>query len=200
MTSKFKYQFLIAIEVILKKKRFIIIAISILFVSTIWLAITPVIFGSTSGETVIAAPYPGFTAPDFSLDSPEGQNFSLSEYEGRPVLIIFWASWCSVCKRTMPGLQTVYEDYAPLGFEILAINTTYQDSYLSAVNYFEEQDYSFPFLIDEDGSTAGDYKTHALPTSVLVGPDGKVVDVVIGAGLSDALLRSQLDQLLVEEN
>ncbi len=184
----------------MKKKTFIIIAISVLLVSLTWFVLTPLLFPSTSGESTIAAPYPGFSAPNFSLNTPGGQVLSLSDYEGQPVLVIFWASWCSVCKRTMPGLQTVYEDYASRGFEILAINTTYQDSYLTAINYFEEQNYTFPFLIDEDGLTASDYKTHALPTSVLIGPDGDVLDVVIGSGMSDALLRSKLDQLLVDEN
>lgn len=184
----------------MNKKTFIIIAICVLLVSLTWFVLTPLLFPSASGESAIAAPHPGFSAPDFSLHTPEGQIMSLSDYKGQPVLIIFWASWCSVCKRTMPGLQAVYNDYISLGFEVLAINTTYQDSYVNAINYFDEQNYTFPFLIDDDGVTAMNYKIHALPTSILVNPEGDVVDVIIGAGLSDILLRSQIDQILENED
>jgi peroxiredoxin len=178
------------------KKSFLLFAIGLLVISLTWFVLTPVLFKPAEASTGIAAPHPGFSAPDFNLPTKEGTTLSLSDYEGQPVLVFFWASWCSVCKRTMPGLQSVYDDYRTRGFEILAVNTTYQDSYISAFNYFTEQNYSFPFLIDDDGSTSRAYKTHALPTSVLVGPDGTVLEVIIGAGMSEGYLQSQLDQIL----
>ena len=96
----------------------------------------------------------------------------------------------------MPGLQNVYAEYRLEGFEILAVNTTHQDSLPTAVNYFQEQGYTYPFLVDQDGSVSQAYQLHALPTAVLVGPDGIVQDVVIGSGVSEGYLRAELDSLL----
>jgi peroxiredoxin len=147
-------------------------------------------------DFVVEAAHPGFSAPRFTLETIEGELLSLNDIEDQPVLVFFWASWCSVCKRTMPGLQSVYEDYKSSGFEILAINTAYQDSLTAASAYYITQGYTFPFLIDRDGAVSQAYQTHALPTSVLVGPDGKVIDVVIGAGMSEGYLRSQILEIL----
>ena len=176
-------------EVNLKRTRFVILSITITLVSIAWMSFTPLLFPSAEDATEISAPHPGFPAPSFNLEVLSGDALSLSDLKGQPVLIFFWASWCSVCKRTMPGLQSVYEEFHEQGFEILAINSTFQDTLSSAVSYYESQEYTFPFLIDLDGKVTQDYQVRALPTSVLVNSDGIVVDVVIGAGLSEAYFK-----------
>lgn len=180
----------------MSKKAFIGIAILITIASLTWLALTPILFPGVQADSQTAAAHKGFLAPGFTLETPEGDSVSLSDFRGKPVLILLWASWCSVCKATMPGLETVYQDYAPLGFELLAVNMTTQDTLSSAVNYFDSQNYSYPMLLDRDGSVARDYQMHALPTSVLVGPDGTVLDVVIGSGMSAGYLQAHLNALL----
>lgn len=180
----------------MKKKQFIGIGLGIMMISLIWLLLTPVFFPPAAAESEVTAPHPGFQAPDFKLKTPEGESISLSNYRGQPVLVFLWASWCSVCKAAMPGLQDVYSTYHPLGFEILAVNTTYQDTLPAARNYFQAQGYTYPFVLDPDGSVSRAYKLHALPTAVLVRPDGSVDDVVIGSGLSEGYLRARLDNLL----
>ncbi len=184
----------------MSKKSFIGIAITITFLSLAWLLSTPVFFPGVQADSQAAAAHEGFLAPDFTLETPEGELISLSDYRGQPVLVFLWASWCTVCKATMPGLEPVYEAYAPQGFELLAVNMTTQDTLATAINYFTTQNYSFPMLIDQDGTVARDYQMHALPTSVLVGPDGIVLDVVIGSGMNAGYLQAQLDALLAAGN
>jgi len=99
----------------------------------------------------------------------------------------------------MPGLQEVYQDYASQDFEILAVNMTFQDNLTEAVNTFQSRNFTYPILLDQDGSMARAYQLHALPTAVLVDQDGIVLDVVIGSGMSSGYLRSQLNQLLPEK-
>lgn len=180
----------------MKRKKFIGIALSLLILSLAWVLLTPLFFPPTQAINDVTAPHPGFKAPDFTLSTPEGETISLNNYQGQPVLVFLWASWCSVCKATMPGLQEVYSTYHPLGFEILAVNTTNQDTLTTAVNYFQAQSYTYPFLLDREGLVSRAYELRALPTSVLVGPDGVVVDVVIGSGMSAGYLRAQLDEIL----
>lgn len=179
----------------MNKNTFIGIAVTLLILSLAWTALTPLFFPGVQAENQPAAAHKGFQAPEFTLETPEGELVSLSDYEGQPVLVFLWASWCSVCKGAMPGLQSVYSDYADQGFELLAINMTTQDTLASALSYFQAQGYTYPMLMDRKGEVARDYQMHALPTSVLVGPDGKVLEVVIGSGMSEGALRARLDEL-----
>lgn len=180
----------------MSKNQFIGFGLGILIISLTWIVLTPLIFPPINAESNVAAPHPGFLAPNFNLATPEGKVLSLAEFRGQPVLVFLWASWCSVCKATMPGLQEVYSTYQPEGFEILAVNITSQDSLSAAIAYYQSQGYTYPFLIDPDGVVGKTYQLHALPTAVLIGPDGIVKDVVIGSGLSKGYLRAQLESLL----
>ena len=183
----------------MKKRQFIGIGLGVLLFSLAWILLTPVIFPPASASGAIAAPHPGFKAPDFTLNTIEEEAITLLDYRGKPVLVFLWASWCSVCKATMPGLQEVYTDYHDQGFEILAVNTTFQDNLNTAISYFQAQGYTYPFLLDRDGAVSDAYKLHALPTAILVRPDGIVQDVVIGSGLSEGFLRAAIDGLIASE-
>ena len=184
----------------MRNKHFIGFGLGILTLSLTWILLTPVFFPPAQAEDSVTAPHPGFQAPDFTLSTPEGTAVTLSDYQGQPVLVFLWASWCSVCKATMPGLQEVYSAYHPRGFEILAVNTTNQDSLQVAMDYFQTQRYTYPFLIDGDGAVSQAYQLHALPTAVLVGPDGIVAKVIIGSGLSKGYLQAQLNNLFSDQD
>ena len=179
----------------MQKRTFLVIATLTVLASLVWMVVTPIYFPGVQAGTAQAA-HKGFQAPDFTLLTPEGQPVTLSDYTGQPVLVFLWASWCTVCKATMPGLEPVYQAYAPQGFEILAINMTAQDTASAAINYFQGQNYSFPMLMDPDGAVARQYQMYAVPTSILVGPDGIVQDVVIGAGMNAGELQAWLDSVL----
>ncbi len=184
----------------MKKKTFIGIALILTIFSLTWIILTPIVFSSGHTEAETVAAHPGFLAPELTLQSLQGDTLSLSDYEGQPVLIFLWASWCSVCRVAMPGLQTVYEAYAPRGFEILAVNTTHQDSLSDASNYFQSQQYTYPMLLDRDGTISQKYQLYALPTSVLVGPEGIVREVIIGSGMSEGFLRARLENIFNESD
>jgi peroxiredoxin len=154
------------------------------------------LFPRAQADSPQEAPHRGFYAPDFTLPSPLGDFHTLSDYQGSPVLVFFWASWCSVCRSVMPGLDQVYQDFSPQGFTILAVNT--QDVTTTGVDYFQSAGYSYTLLLDNDSTVANRYQMHALPTSVLIGPDGVITDVIIGAGMSEGFLRARLTDVLAE--
>ena len=184
----------------MQQRKFIRISLDVLILSLAWILLTPVFFPPAEAENNQSAPHPGFQAPDFTLYTPDEESHTLSDYQGRPVLVFLWASWCSVCKTTMPSLQEVYLDYQAQGFEILAVNTTSQDSLTQAINFFQAQGFTFPFLLDREGAVSEVYELHALPTAILVRPDGIVEDVVIGSGLSEGYLRAALNALLAYQD
>jgi peroxiredoxin len=182
----------------LNKKHFIVTALIIITLSLAWMLLTPTLFPAAEADQSRSAPHRGFFAPSFTLETPQGERHALEDYQGQPVLVFFWASWCSVCKSAMPGLEAVYQEFNPQGFTILAVNTTTQDILSSAVNEFTSRGYTYTMLLDVDGTVANLYRMRAVPTSVLVGPDGRVTDVVIGSGISEGFLRARLNQLLAE--
>ena len=181
----------------MKRNHFVVTAISIIIISLVWILVTPVLFPTTADASDIA-PHPGFLAPDFSLETPQGEIVTLADFQGQPVLVFFWASWCSVCRAAMPGLEAVYRDFSQQGFTLLAVNTTSQDTLSSALSYYESQGYTFTLLLDRDGTTAEQYRMRAVPTSVLIGPDGIITDVIYGSGMSGGFLRARLGDLLTE--
>lgn len=143
-----------------------------------------------------AAPAAGFFAPDFTLESDSGEMIRLSDLRGRPVLVNLWASWCGPCRAEMPAMQRVYERYRDEGFEILAVNTTYQDSRSAALAFADELGLTYPVLFDVDGAVSASYGLRALPSSFFIAADRRIQEVVIGGPMAEALLVIRVEALL----
>jgi cytochrome c biogenesis protein CcmG, thiol:disulfide interchange protein DsbE len=149
---------------------------------------------STAGE--IPAPREGFLAPDFSLQTPEGETVSLSELRGQAVLVNLWATWCPPCRAEMPAIQKLYDEYKDQGFMVLAVNMTYQDNPQSVLPFTRENNLTFPILLEETGEMARKYELRSLPSSFFVNRDGIIQEVVIGGPMSEALLRTRIESIL----
>lgn len=180
------------------QKTFLRLSLTFSLLSLVWLVLSGFIMPQTE-QLATAAPHEGFLAPDFSLATIKGETITLSNYEGQPVLVFFWASWCSICKSIMPDLETVYQSTTPDGLVILAVNATQSDNLPSARAYFEENNLTYPFLLDPDGQAADAYQVHALPTSILIAPDGSIQDIIVGLGLTKAYLEAELSTIMEEE-
>ena len=119
----------------------------------------------------------GSKAPDFTLKDLKGNEIKLSDYRGKVVLVNFWASWCPPCRAEMPMFEDVYKRYKDEGFEILAVSTDISEDKVH--KFLEEIKVSFPILMD-DGKVSETYGITGLPTSFLIGRDGKVVRIRLG--------------------
>lgn len=149
---------------------------------------------STAGQ--IPAPREGFLAPDFSLQTPEGKTVTLSELRGQAVLVNLWATWCPPCRAEMPAIQKLYEEYKDQGFVALAVNMTYQDDPQAIAPFMQENQLSFPILLEETGEMARKYELRSLPSSYFINRQGIVQEVVIGGPMSEALLRTRIESIL----
>jgi cytochrome c biogenesis protein CcmG, thiol:disulfide interchange protein DsbE len=174
--------------------RFNILSILVLILGGAWIWISAAPPGSTTGGGV-PAPRQGFQAPDFTLENADGQTITLSQLRGRPVLINMWASWCTPCRAEMPAMQRIYQDYAGEGFEILAVNTTFQDDPARALAFAQELKLTFPILWDLDGSVSNLYQVRGMPTSFFVDGSGVIQEVIIGGPMAEALLRVRVENL-----
>ncbi|MBN2548608.1 MAG: redoxin domain-containing protein [Anaerolineales bacterium] len=145
-----------------------------------------------------AAPIKGFNAPDFTLQTPAGEEVNLASLQGKPVIINFWASWCPPCRAEMPALERVYQAYQSQGITILAINATNQDNRQEALDFITANHLSFTVLLDLDGAVNEIFAVRSLPTTFFIDATGVIREVVIGGPMSEALLRVQIEQLLSE--
>jgi len=146
----------------------------------------------------IPAPQAGFLAPDFTLNTLDGETVTLSDLRGQVILLNIWASWCPPCRAEMPAMQRVWEEYQARGVVVLAVNSTVQDTPADAQAFVTENGLTFPIPLDTSGEVTRLYRVSSLPTSFFIGADGVIREVVIGGPMAEALLRSRVEQLIKE--
>lgn len=123
------------------------------------------------------------SAPDFELTTLEGQPISLSDYAGKKVLLNFWATWCPPCNAEAPHLQTIYEQYAATGLEIIAVNVTSQEkgrSKESIPQFVQQYGLTFPIALDRHDEAASMYQILTLPTTYFIDEEGAIIEKVSG--------------------
>lgn len=136
-------------------------------------------------------PAAGSRAPDFALLDLAGDTIRLSDFNNRPVILNFWATWCGPCRVEMPELEQAGIDYADEGLAVLLINQ--QESPERVRAFAEQLGLTAPTLLDSETQVGRAYGAFFLPSTVFVGPDGVVTAVHRGI-----ISRSQLDSYLVD--
>lgn len=117
----------------------------------------------------------GDQAPDFELKTLDGQTTSLSDYQGKKVLVNFWATWCKPCRTEMPDLDAIRSEYDQV--EVLAVNLTTTEKSVDHVAAFaDELKLSFPILLDQKGIQAR-YQVLSYPTTYILDEKGRIVSV-----------------------
>ncbi len=119
----------------------------------------------------------GQSAPDFDLAGKNGR-VKLSDYKGKTVYVDFWASWCGPCKQSFPWMNEMHAKYAAQGFVVLGINVDAKQS--DAVNFLQTTPAKFDVAFDSKGVSPRSYEIKGMPSSVLIGADGKVLAVHSG--------------------
>lgn len=175
------------------KTQRIIFYVLTLVAGAAWIAIS-----AQTGPVAVNDPAPqaGFPAPDFTLKTPEGESYTLSDLKGNAVLVNMWATWCPPCKAEMPAIEKVYNEYKEQGFIVLAVDQTYQDDPFDIMPFIEDYELTFPVLLDETGDIGRVYQVRSLPSSYFIDRYGFISDVVIGGPMSESLLRIRVEEAL----
>ena len=113
---------------------------------------------------------------DFSVYDENGNAYKLSEFEGKPVVLNFWASWCGPCKSEMPEFETAYQTYGD-NIHFLMVNLTdgYQESVESAKGFIEKNGYTFPVYYDTSYDAAKTYSVYAVPVTYFIDEEGCII-------------------------
>jgi peroxiredoxin len=125
-------------------------------------------------------PVAGHPAPDFTLTNLDGEEVSLSDFRGQPVILNFWATWCGPCRVEMPHLQEAFTTHQDDGVVVLGVNLTERDNPDDIPAFLDEFGLTFPIILDEAGEVARTYKVFGQPASVFVSSDGTVHEVFYG--------------------
>ena len=118
----------------------------------------------------------GQPAPDFTLQDLDGKTWKLSELKGRKIVMIdFWATWCNICKREMPILQKVYQEYSGKGVEFFGVAL---DENVAAIRkVVKDKGVTYPILVDKDTKVATEiYQLSGpIPYKVVIDKSGTIV-------------------------
>lgn len=147
-----------------------------------------------SGVTVIGAdPNYNKTAPDFTLQTLEGETVTLSALRGRPVIVNFWASWCIPCREEFPLLVSAYHKYAPQGLEIVGV--VHDDSAETAGEFARSYGATWPMALDPNDEAWNAFRAAFVPVSYYIDRDGIVRAISYGPPPS-GFLDDQIEQIL----
>jgi peroxiredoxin len=123
----------------------------------------------------------GNLAPDFELTTLAGETVKLSDYQGKKVILNFWATWCPPCKAEMPHMQKFYEKNKDNGIEVLAVNLTNMDKEKTVIEDFvKEYGLTFGIPLDEEGTIGMQYQAYSIPTSYIIDPKGIITKKIVG--------------------
>lgn len=112
------------------------------------------------------------TAPAFDLADPSGKRVRLADFQGKPLIVNFWATWCPPCRAEMPSMQRAWDQVRGEGIEVIAINV---GESAGAIERFREQaKVGFPLPMDTDSTVVQAWPVRGLPTTFVVDPQGRL--------------------------
>lgn len=122
----------------------------------------------------------GDKAPSLDLPGTSGQ-VQLEAYKGKTVYLDFWASWCGPCKQSFPWMNAMHKRYRAKGLHIVAVNLDQKPE--DAKAFLSGNPALFDIAFDAAGKTPKAFGVKGMPTSFLIGPDGKVL--IVHQGFSE---------------
>jgi thiol-disulfide isomerase/thioredoxin len=129
---------------------------------------------------------------DLPLLSDPGRQWSLGAQRGVPQIVNFWASWCTPCRTEMPEIERIVQES---NGRIGAVGINIWDQPDAATSLMEELGITYPLVTDPGGNTAAEFEVTALPTTLLVDGDGRVVARATGRPTGEELQQMIADEL-----
>lgn len=124
-------------------------------------------------------------APDFTVENGDGEEVSLHDFFGKPIVLNFWASWCGPCKMELPDFQEAYEKYdGEVQFLMVNMTDGMQETKEIAMKFMDDAGYTLPVYYDTAQEAAYTYTVYSLPTTFFISAEGE--PVAYAQGMIDA--------------
>lgn len=141
----------------------------------LWLTIVIVFALYSNLYPLEEGPFLGNSAPDFRLKKVgSSDNVVLSKLRGKPVVLIFWATWCGPCRKEIPEIKELYTKYAPKGVEFLAVAVGWRQSEEDVSRFQAKFELPYPILFDSNNEISEKYYIQGIPTNFIIDQDGVV--------------------------
>lgn len=152
--------------------------------------------------SVLVLPAFASEAPNFTLENLEGELFTLSDYVGEgPIVISFWATWCTPCKKELPHLQALTNNYNDDGLTLITIAEDAPKTQPKVRPYIKSKKFTFPVLLDPDNEILHLFQGSALPYQVIIDNDGNILETHQGYNPGDEiLLEEKIEKILNDGN
>jgi peroxiredoxin len=173
------------------RQDWIILTLVVTLLGSVWVGMTRVKPGQVNPSGRPPSPDIGYTAPDFTLLTPGGEELSLSDFRGKPVLLNFWATWCPPCRAEIPALEQASRQ---LEGRAVILGVDVQESPGTVQAFMEEAGITYAVVIDPDAVVAHTYRIRAYPTTYFIDPRGVIVELYNGP-MTEPLIFMRLDDL-----
>ena len=149
-------------------------------------------------KTLDLRDYTARTAPPkFSGSTLDARPLSIAEYRGSVIILNFWASWCLECRPEMPVLERLHREFSSRGLVVIGVNT--RETKEAARRYAKELGLTFPLVLDRDGKINALYGVVGLPTTFVIGRDGRAIGFAVGPREWESVsARALIETLLAE--
>ena len=148
----------------LLKKRYFKLGVEILLILVIYLAIK-----AFMQRNLVDGPVPSFEGMLLG-----GQSFNIQSYQGKPLLLHFWATWCSICKMEQSSIDSISKDHKVI---TVAMNS---GTDMKVASFLKQQGLSFPVVNDDNGAIAKRFGVRGVPTSFVIDSNGSIKFTEVG--------------------
>jgi len=149
-----------------------------------------------SAEIPAGEPRVGYLAPDFTLQTIDGQTVQLSALRGKSVVINYWVTWCVPCMTELPILDSIFQDYQDQGMMLLSVNGIDQDELTKVNETVNSMALTYPVLLDKGDFLLKEYWIGGfMPTTFFIDDQGIIREILLGSA-SEAGFRERIDKLL----
>lgn len=148
-------------------------------------------------------------AIDFTLTDQYGNEHTLSDYEGKVVFLNFWATWCPPCKKEMPDIEKLYNEYNLNQDEVVFLGIAHPRTEENpnnkelpkegVIEFLEENEYTFPTVFDETGEIFSSYYIQAFPTTFFINKEGNLFGYYPGM-MTESIMRSAIEDTINSTN
>ena len=155
-------------------------SILVLIMMLVWLPVKAYAEHDFFNKVGVVPPKTSQPAPDFVVKNLKGQDVMLSDFNGKVVLLNFWATWCAACREEMTSMQNLYSSLGKDGVEVLAVSIDrWNEDRIQ--KYVEINNLTFPVLLDQNQKVRKQYHIRGIPTRYLIDGEGKIRGYASGA-------------------